>query len=168
MNIKEILITSYCSPLVAAIFSFVAPFLCSHLIRFNLKFVYSYSNMIWQFSIILITVWIITVFIRRRMRYIVHPYGAGSAMGWIVNFELRHEGLLWKIRTPNPLDRIQVNERLVNIEGPRCPKCKTELEQIDKFYWYDIRCPYCNFSKKKHGFILQKVRIELQKSLGAN
>ena len=70
-----------------------------------------------------------------------------------------YEDVIWKARTPNP-GPYSVGEEnpSVNVEYyPRCPKCKTKLEQNDSFFWYNWSCVRCDF-KKRTSIAFEKVR----------
>jgi glutaredoxin-related protein len=152
MGIKKFLTESYRSPVLAALLVFILPFVYSIITNTDWTTIfYSIPQGIWVFLIILFLIWITTIAIRRKMSSNSFPMASGNPMfGWNDLGEEAYGGVLWKVRIANPGPYDFDNEkRLPDIEyNPRCPKCKTKLEQNDKFLWYNWNCVYCDFSMK--------------------
>jgi ribosomal protein L37AE/L43A len=73
--------------------------------------------------------------------------------GWKEIGEIEYKGVVWKIKLAVRSIRSE-NIRLSDIEvgtPPRCPKCKTEIEQkhvlFGRYLWYCINCSF----KKRSG-----------------
>ena len=151
MGIKKFLTESYRSPVFAAILTIILPFAYSIYVNKNWAAVFnSIPSEIWYFLIILSILWIIIIFIRRKMLFNSFPIAFAPTYGWIYIEDLMYQGVIWKVRTPNPGPfSTRGGKPSIYIEpSPRCPKCKTKLEQSDAFYCYNWNCVNCNFSKK--------------------
>lgn len=90
--------------------------------------------------------------------------------GWTKIGEHSYKGLLWNIQIPTPSPYSLYDEDLygghlrssIEIETPpRCPRCKTEIEQIHSFWtWYVWKCAMCGFKKRNsHSYYQEKDRV---------
>ncbi len=107
---------------------------------------------------------------RIRSRRSYGPFGiAWARYGYTELGYPEWDGVLWRLRSPNPspLARFapplegsgstpsEIAERL-EVAGPFCPRCKTELEQQEKFFGgYMWRCPREDFAQKKRRSIYE-------------
>jgi Zn ribbon nucleic-acid-binding protein len=78
-------------------------------------------------------------------------------------YELEHAGVLWTVRVPVPVrggrtffDPMSVSSSELNIAiPPKCPNCRTELEEKLRFFggykWECIRCGFEKRNKDKFG-----------------
>lgn len=149
MELKDFLILSYRSPVFAGILIPILFYLYSIIINENwLTLIYSIPPLIWQILTLIFVVWIITISIRRHMSYYSLPFGFIPMGGWEDIGTYQYDGVIWRLRIP--MERPFGNkEPHINIDPhPRCPKCETKLENIDKYYWYSWKCVRCNFKKR--------------------
>ncbi len=164
MSIKEFLTISYRSPVLAAFFTIIAPFLYSIITNRDWISIYnSIPQNLWIFLVILFVIWIISIAVRKKMMYITHPYGSSPGYGWKDLGYWSYNDVLWKARIPNP-GPFSGNNKITSIDieyEPRCPQCKTKLEENDSFYWYTWNCVNCDFKKKTwNNFIKSNARAE--------
>jgi Zn ribbon nucleic-acid-binding protein len=122
--------------------------------------------------------WIAGVLVRKRLKTIreseidyspawLPPYG------WTEVYELEHAGVLWTVRAPAPepwetFDPMSVSSSELNIATPpKCPKCRTELEEKLRFFGgYKWECIRCGFEKRnKDAYYRERRRaLKLAKS----
>ncbi len=122
----------------------------------------------------------IIVLIRKRIRGIRESESRGiytpvfsSAWGYSKVGEIPHSGVIWKILAPNP-SPVQsfksYEEALISIDiesieidvPPRCPHCKTKLEEKQRIIGgYRWICVGCGFSKNnRDSFYKEKDRAK--------
>lgn len=86
--------------------------------------------------------------------------------GWITIGEIEYAGVKWMIRAPAP-PPFSLSYRGKNISPsdlkveipPRCPNCKTELEESPNFWGgYLWKCVRCGFQKKNKESYYKVVR----------
>lgn len=148
MTIKKFLTESYRSPVGAALLTLILPYIYAIFTNKDwIAVIYNIPKEIWIFLAILLLLWIITISIRRKMSFYHSPYGIVPTFGWINVGEWEYDGVIWKARTPNPGPFPDKKPSIYIENTPRCPICKTELEQSDKFYWYSWSCVRCSFRK---------------------
>jgi ribosomal protein L37AE/L43A len=94
--------------------------------------------------------------------FIAVPYD-----GWHVVDQTSYADVLWNVRIPRPskwdLDPRPVEPHDLDIATPpRCPKCKTELEEARSFWGgYVWRCVACGFSKRnRESYYREAERVE--------
>jgi Zn ribbon nucleic-acid-binding protein len=105
--------------------------------------------------------WIAVVLVRKRLKTIREseidytPYGWNPLDGWNEVGELEHAGVLWTVRAspPDPwetFDPMSVSTSKLSIATPpKCPKCRTELEEKLRFFGgYKWECIRCGFKKR--------------------
>lgn len=111
--------------------------------------------------------WFIAIFILRRLKTIqendyigIYSGKSNYPWGYIDRGEVQHAGVIWKVRepAPNPIQSFKsyqeelssIDPELIEIDGPpRCPRCKTKLEERQRFWvGYSWSCVSCDFSKK--------------------
>lgn len=113
--------------------------------------------------------WIVVIFIYRRvihLKYLDGSFAAtsfGAPYGWISLGDVLHKTVIWKVRAPKinlsgnySISRIDVKT------PPRCPNCKTELEESHSFFGgYIWKCIMCDFKKRnRDSFYKEKKRAE--------
>lgn len=115
---------------------------------------------------------LLILFIRRaqsnratKVRFVATP----PQFGYTELSEYEHKDVFWPVRVPaNPLSRNLSGQSITNPSDvtigipPRCPKCKTELDER-KTFWrgYKWICPDCGFSKhNKNDFHSERDRVE--------
>lgn len=124
------------------------------------------SDWVWALFIILFIGGFTFVIVRKRIKGIRESESRGiytpvssSAWGYRKVGEIKHAGVIWKILTPNPSPIQSANsyEKALSSTAPesieidcppRCPHCKTELEEKQRFLGgYRWICVGCDFSK---------------------
>ena len=109
-----------------------------------------------------IALWIIGGYVVRRKRILkernlpAEKFGfAIPRWGYTSVGNLNYKGVVWRIRIPTPAqsDFWDVSEqRTLRVDiatPPHCPKCDTELEEMETFFGkYKWTCVRCKFSKK--------------------
>ena len=74
--------------------------------------------------------------------------------GWKTIHTIDYAGVIWNVRVPVQASSFEIKRVLaphdLDIEiPPRCPSCKTELEQRRSFWWwYDWKCVKCGFQRR--------------------
>jgi len=144
------------------------------------KWLEQISGWVWALFIILFIGLFIIVFIRKRIRSIresdsrgIYTPSISSAWGYRKVEEIRHAGVIWKILAPNPSPIQSVKsyeEALISIDiesieidvPPRCPHCKTKLEEKQRIIGgYRWICVGCGFSKNnRDSFYKEKDRAK--------
>jgi len=165
MGIKTFLTESYRSPVLATLLVFILPFVYSIITNNDWTTIfYSIPQGIWFFLIIILIIWITTINIRRKMYFYSIPFESMPPFGWIDIGEWMYDGVIWKARAPNPGPYHFRDEKpSIDIEYyPRCPKCKTKLEQTDAFLWYNWNCVRGDFSKRTWN-TFSKIRNRVEK-----
>jgi Zn ribbon nucleic-acid-binding protein len=105
--------------------------------------------------------WIAGVLVYKRLKAVREseightPSGLIPPYGWIEVDELEHAGVLWTVCAPAPepwetFDPMSVSSSKLNIATPpKCPKCRTELEEKLRFFGgYKWECIRCGFEKR--------------------
>jgi len=105
--------------------------------------------------------WIAGVLVYKRLKAVRKseidylPSGLIPPYGWAEVDELEHAGVLWTVRAPAPepwetFDPVSVSSSELNIATPpKCPKCRTELEERLRFFGgYKWECIRCGFKKR--------------------
>jgi len=105
--------------------------------------------------------WIAVILVRKRRKAVREseidytPYGWIPPYGWTEVGELEHAGVLWTVRAPAPepwktFDPTSVSSSELSIATlPKCPKCRTELEEKLRFFGgYRWECICCGFKKR--------------------
>lgn len=125
---------------------------------------------------LLIIVWLSIVLVKQRIKKVnklnstlfINPILTNPPFGWHTLYEKIYNDVLWLVQYAltesqnlklNPVNPLNVS---VNTP-PRCPKCKTELEQLHSFWYGYIRnCVQCGFKKRsKFDFASEKQRVEM-------
>ncbi|ETA68028.1 hypothetical protein MettiDRAFT_1475 [Methanolobus tindarius DSM 2278] len=75
--------------------------------------------------------------------------------GYETIFQIQYNGVLWDIRVPKGIDSFLVSSKTVDRIDvklpPKCPLCKTELEQTRSFIkGYKWKCVSCGFTKRNN------------------
>ena len=124
---------------------------------------------------IFVGVWYTIVLVRRRIKFLAEQnsgipvaFARMPAFGWKTINTLEFSGLIWRLRTPAPepwksLNQSQILANDIEIENPpRCPKCKTEIEESRNFWGkYLWECYGCGFKKtNKHSYYREGKRAE--------
>ncbi len=85
--------------------------------------------------------------------YLPFAFISNPLYGWEDMGELTYKGVIWKIRLAVH-SMVPENMRLTDIEvdtPPRCPKCKTEIEQkhtlLGRYLWSCVNCSF----KRRNG-----------------
>ena len=124
----------------------------------------------WVVFIILIFLWIIAIFVLRRWRMLQESEGLLGPLiistpiyGYFKISELPYAGILWDIIAPSPppwkqLDNMDISVSDIEIKTPpKCPKCKTEIEEYRSFWGGHIwKCVRCKFKKRNKDSIYRE------------
>jgi ribosomal protein L37AE/L43A/uncharacterized integral membrane protein len=120
-------------------------------------------------------IWFVAVLIGRRVRELRAARShSGPAVfsvpmhGWIELAEFTHTGVLWRVRAPREStweleDKTSVDPSDIDVATPpRCPRCKTELEESQRFLGgYVWKCVRCGFKRSnKESFYREADRAE--------
>ena len=124
---------------------------------------------------IVMLLWIAVVLVRKRLKavreseighttsVVIPPYG------WTEVGELEHAGVLWTVLAPAPepwetFDPMSVSSSRLNIATPpKCPKCRTELEEKPRFSGgYKWECIRCGFKKRNKNDYYREERRALK------
>ncbi|MBC8276423.1 MAG: hypothetical protein H8E40_15840 [Chloroflexi bacterium] len=105
--------------------------------------------------------WIAGVLVYKRLKAVRESEIDYTSSGWIPPYgwtevyELEHAGVLWTVLAPAPepweiFDPMSVSSSRLNIATPpKCPKCRTELEEKLRFFGgYKWECIRCGFKKR--------------------
>lgn len=111
---------------------------------------------IWAICVVLIILWFLAIKINDRIKYIRQqnqgaPFGIATFPidGWKEIAELVHKDVIWIVRVPKSCFSINSCDEINVDSTPRCPECKTKLEQSDSFFGgYIWKCVYCGFNKR--------------------
>lgn len=147
--------------LAPIIFAFIAPLAKSIESYFSSGDYSSWISSIkpWQIYvfIIIFSVWIIGVGIRKRYSTIKKDTGVGaftvSRYGYVDIGDLPYAGVIWKMMAPRThyvSNRLDYTPSALRVRTPpRCPKCQTKIEESRSFWWgYVWKCPRCNWRKR--------------------
>lgn len=158
------IIDNFVFPLIVVIF---LPTVVSVVSKFYTGNWFNYAKSIPRiYRIMFITIfclWLLASIIYRRKK-LVDELNSDSfigfyvipAYGWIKVGEIQYADLLWNIKVPAPSpwsDSESINTNRVEADTPpRCPKCKTEIEQSSSFWGgYIWQCVACGYRKKSKG-----------------
>lgn len=145
-KVFEKIIDNFVFPLIVGIF---LPTVISVVSKFNTGNWFNYAKSIprtyWSVFIAIICIWFLTSIIYRRKKLVGEPnsdsligFYAVPAYGWIKIGKIQYADLLWNIKVPAPppwSDSESLNTNRVEADTPpRCPKCKTEIEQSSSFW----------------------------------
>jgi ribosomal protein L37AE/L43A len=112
--------------------------------------------------IVIVTFWFVAVVIRKRLKKI-RDQNSGPGIqivdypvfGWITFGEMGYAEVIWRMRSyaPSPgeiFDPNKINTNAIKVETPpRCPKCKTEIEENSSFWGgYVWKCVGCGYTKR--------------------
>lgn len=115
---------------------------------------------VWVTVAIILALWILVSAIHRRMKHLrKENLSPGSIRfapsgGWETIDELKYADVIWNVRVPVQASSFRIKRVLtphdLDIETPpRCPNCKTELEQRKSFWWgYVWKCVECGLHKR--------------------
>ena len=122
-----------------------------------------------------VLLWFVAALVLKRIKHLKElnaPLGPiivrEPPWGWVMIAEMPYLGVRWRVVVPAPLqgDRlvrglIHPNELEVHAP-PRCPECKTELEESSRFWGgYLWTCAKCGFKRRnKRSFYLEQERAE--------
>ena len=125
--------------------------------------------------IVIVTFWFVAVVIRRRLKKI-RDQNSGPGIhvvdypmyGWITFGEMAFAEVIWRMRTYSPspgkiFDPNKIDPNTITVETPpRCPKCKTEIEEYSSFWGgYVWKCVGCGYTKRnKNSFYNEAGRAE--------
>lgn len=118
---------------------------------------------------VLIFLWIIIIFIFRRVKYLKYldgPFAASSytaPYGWISLGNIEYNKVIWRIRSPKKDPYGSYSKSYIDVETPhRCPNCETELEQSHSFWGgYIWKCVMCDFKKRnRESYYREEKRVE--------
>lgn len=163
-KILDIFLTVFISVISTALIASVASWISAGSWT---KWLEQISGWVWALFIILFIGLFIIVLIRKRIRGIresesrrgLYTPVISSPWGYREVEEIRHVEVIWKILAPNPSpvqSAISYEKALTSIDPksieidvpPRCPHCKTELEEKQRFLGgYKWICVGCDFSK---------------------
>jgi len=114
----------------------------------------------WVLGGVIIFLWFTLVAVRKRTKQIKQlNAGPGLAIGGVPLYgfielgELDYAQVIWRVRAPAPFPwetYPKISPSSIDVETPpRCPRCKTELEELHSFWGgYIWRCVVCMFRKK--------------------
>jgi len=172
----ELFIGSFIYPLLVAGVMAVFTLMWSKLATGDwLNYLFVVPQYVWLISGGVLLFWLILVAIYKRVRKIrADNIRLGPVMFTVPAFgyeeigEQTYKGVLWTIRVPaqSPwsLTRREIpSPSDIDIgTPPRCPQCKTELEERKTFWGrYLWTCPRCDFSKKNSdSFYTECDRVE--------
>jgi len=120
--------------------------------------------------------WLIIVLVNQRIKKVNklnstiynNPIITNPPFGWHILNEKVYSGVVWIIKYAlTESQYLQLNSlnpsNVVAKLPPRCPRCKTELEQLHSFWGgYIWNCVQCNFKKRnKFGFSFEKQGVEM-------
>lgn len=172
----ELFIGSFIYPLLVTGVIAIFTLMCSKLATGDwLNYLFAVPRYVWLISGGILLFWLILIAAYKRVRKIrADNARVGPVMVTIPAFgyeevgEQTYKGVLWPIRLP-----AQPPWRLTHREipspsdidigtPPRCPGCKTELEERKTFWGrYLWTCPRCEFSKKNSdSFYIECNRVE--------
>jgi len=126
------------------------------------------TNLVWV--ILAIVLWVVGSAIYRRVKHLrtvnSPPLSLSFAThgGWKTMGTLDYAGVSWNIRVPGKTSSFETNRILaphdLDIEiPPRCPKCRTELEQKASFWsGYVWQCVKCGFRKRNRDDFYEEAR----------
>lgn len=132
-------------------------------------------KVVWISFLIFIFLWVIVSLIFKRVRLInalnsdtYFGFYAIPAYGWITIGEFEYKGLIWNIQVPAPSPWREFSAECLYLERveaetpPRCPKCKTEIEQKHSFSGgYIWNCVACGYKKRsRDSYYIEAKRVE--------
>ena len=126
----------------------------------------------WELFFAMMFLWGVGILVRRRQlkvadlnKPIVIFSKQQPLFGWIDIGERGHAGLIWRVQIPNNGPSPLVNRRIsseAEVElPPRCPHCKTQIEESFSF-WGGVKwkCPRSDFHKRnKEPYIQEAERV---------
>lgn len=112
--------------------------------------------LVWVILAVIFIPWIVFA-IHHRVKYSQkenwspRPLRSELSGGWETIHELKYAGVIWNVRVPVQASSFKIKRVLaphdLDIQiPPRCPSCKTELEQRKSFWWWYVwKCVKCGF-----------------------
>ncbi len=80
--------------------------------------------------------------------------GMGGGSNWRKIGEIEHAGVVWVVEAPDVWHKYELPDRLDVALPPRCPTCKTELEENKRWsgshVWTCIRCGFKKNNKDSY------------------
>jgi len=158
MKIKESLLNNLALPLILAILIPMASALGSLLATGEwITWINFIPWFVWIIFLIIIVIWTIGILVNKRLKRIRNNRPSIAAVPRVYERyeigEVSHAGVIWKVYVnyTDPFDSFETTS-IKNFDTdsiPRCPECKTELEE-QKSFWrgYVWSCPRCGFKKK--------------------
>ena len=117
----------------------------------------------WAAFAVLVVVWLIYAFVRRRRDELRQLDSGVSAFvvttplyGWRAIMEFSYADVTWRVRGPRrtPFDDRTLPSEVEVETPPRCPECKTELEQRHRFWggylWWCVGCSFRRKSRESY------------------
>lgn len=173
------------APLVVAILTPVVIALGSRATKGDyLEWFTSIPTWVYYVFAAMVVVWVITVLIQKRRKSLQKealPIGVirTPLYGWMNVGEIKYSGVVWRIEAPDPGPAMSRRGPLVTPKDlrvsmpPRCPKCKTELDQHKRFIGgYRWKCDMCNFKSwrwssfyDKKNAVMRIARREVEKQM---
>jgi len=115
---------------------------------------------VWVTVAIILALWILVSAIHRRIKHLRKENWSPVSIrfapsgGWRTIDTIKYAGVIWNVRVPVTDCTFKLKEVLtphdLDIETPpRCPNCRTELEQAQSFWgWYVWKCVHCGFHRR--------------------
>jgi hypothetical protein len=176
MKIIHFLLTNIFAPLVVALLSATIIGTGSKVDTGNwVKWFEKIPKNLWIIIVAVILVWFIIIIIRKRNRQLQETDNGPSAYviptarwGWMTIEEIDYSGVVWRIDAPVPspgstFGPMTVSPKNIIVDTPpRCPKCKTELEESSSFWGgYIWKCVRCDFRKRnRNNYHFEAERVE--------
>ncbi|GEM_PF-1928145 len=148
-------------PLVAPILTLIIIGIASKITTGDrMKWFGRISTIIWIIFGVFLCLWFILIVIRKRIKEIQKLNddrilaASNPTFGWTSVGEFNYSGVVWVVRVPAPapwdFGPSKISPSSIDVETPpRCPKCKTELEQSHSFWGgYVWKCVGCELQKR--------------------
>ena len=175
MKIIKFLLNEIVAPLIVALLTPILIAIYSNFKTGNWKqSFYNIPFFIWLTISIIIILWIILITIKRRIKFISKNDNPSIRSFYNSRLErkslgeINFAGVIWKVDAVLPdmwelQDNINFYAMDIDIEiPPRCPSCKTEIEEIRSFWGgYIWKCVRCGFNiRNSSSFYKEASRVE--------
>ncbi|MDD5338672.1 MAG: hypothetical protein PHG35_04580 [Dehalococcoidales bacterium] len=169
LNVFYIFIKSLISPIVGAVLTLIVGSCVSHNKTNDWREWFTDMPQIWITLLVFFTLWFIVIFlVQRRADKSKEQSKKNRRPFWTVIDEkpvgkIPYAGVNWIIHAPagSDLNTLKANFLEISIP-PRCPECKTEMDEKKSFLrGYTWKCVKCNFTKRnKDCFLVEAKRVK--------